>query len=348
MIRSLRFTLGVTLAVGLVACGSDDEASEATTTVASVPSADSSVVSSDPPSASIEGATEEADSGTSATATVTIEHYSGTDEVPVNPETIVVMDLGMLLTLDSLGIEADGFGSLGTDVPEAYAAVVAAPESMGTAFEPDYEAINALEPDLIIVATRSSATYPDMSEIAPTVDMTFDEGVDYMTAFRRRHEQLGRIFGVEDEVAAELDALDAQVAEISSQTADAGDALIVMTSGAEVSAYGPGSRFGMVHDVFGYGAADESLAEDETHGEVVSFEFIAEAAPDAMFVIDRAATIGEEAESAESVLNNDLVTGTPARQNDRVVYADGFSWYLATNSIPGFEGIMADVTASLS
>ncbi len=345
--------LGATvLALGLVvaACGDDttDEASDepvADTTPDTVPG-------TTPETAPATGSTDdeqvdEQDDATDDGATVVIEHYSGTDEVPVAPERLVVMDLGMLVTLDALGIEADGFGSLGTPVPEEFQAVVDAPESVGTAFEPDYEAINALEPDLIVVATRSSATYPDMSEIAPTVDLTFDESLDTMTAFTQRHEQIGQIFGVEDEVAAELAAIDEQIDALAAQTADAGTALIVLTSGAEVSAYGAGSRFGMVHDLFGYAQADPSLQTEETHGEVVSFEYILDVDPDVLFVVDRSAAIGEEGESAESILDNDLVAQTSAWQNGRVVYVDAFSWYLAGNSIPGMYGVMDDIEASL-
>lgn len=281
---------------------------------------------------------------------VTIEHFSGTDTVPVKPETVVVMDTGILITLHELGIEVDGFGSLGTPVPEEYRDIVENPDltPVGTAFEPDYEAINALEPDLIIVATRSSATYPEMSKIAPTVDLTFDTDVDFMTAFRKRHEQIGQIFGVEDEVEKALAEIEAEVERVKGRTADAGEALILLTSGNEVSAYGPGSRFGIVHDVLGFAAADENLEREATHGEVVSFEYIREVSPDVLFVIDRSATIGEEGTLAEQLLDNELVRDTPAWKNGKVVYVDGFSWYIASNSIPAIQAILADVESATS
>ncbi|WP_370326493.1 siderophore ABC transporter substrate-binding protein [Euzebya sp.] len=330
MSRTLLSLLAVLLLV-VSACGGADDTSS--TEVAE-------------PAEETEPAEEEAADG----GTVTIEHYSGTDEVPVDPETVVVMDLGVLMSLDALGITPDAFGSLGTPLPPGYAEVAENPDfaPVGTAFEPDYEAINALEPDLILVATRSSATYPDMSEIAPTVDLTFAEDVDFMTAFRDRHTQIGEIFGVEDEVAAQLDEMDRRIEEIAAQTGDAGEALVVLTAGTEVSAYGPGSRFGLVHDVLGFAPADESLARDETHGEAVSFEFILEAEPDVMFVIDRSAAIGEEgAESAEAILDNDLVAQTPAAVEGQIHYVDGADWYLAFNSIPGVQGILDDVEDAL-
>jgi iron complex transport system substrate-binding protein len=286
-------------------------------------------------------------SGEQAGGTVTIEHYSGTDEVPVDPETVVVMDMGILLSLDALGVEVDGYGGAGA-VPAEHQELVDGLEPVGTAFEPDYESINALEPDLIIVATRSSETYPEMKEIAPTVDLTLAEDVDFLTALRDRHEAIGQIFGVEDEVETALSELEARADDIATRAEGAGDALVVMTSGAEVSAYGPGSRFGLVHDLLGFAPADETLTPEATHGEAVSFEYVLESAPDVLFVIDRAAAIGEEGQAAEQVLDNELVRQTPAWQDDRVVYADSFAWYIVSHSLPGLSQILDDAELALS
>lgn len=324
----------VVLVLVAAACGDDRDGITTASTDDSTPTSDDANDSDDESDAPPES--------------VTITHYSGTDEVPYQPETVVVMDLGILVTLDHLGIEAAGFGSLGTPVPEEYQALVDGPESVGTAFEPDFEAINALEPDLIIVATRSSGAYADMKEIAPTVDLTQPGTGDFFEEFSAVHQAIADIFGVQAEVDAALAEIQAGIDDVAAQAPDAGDALVVMTSGAEISAFGPGSwRFGLVHDLYGYGAAEESLARDETHGEVISFEFISEAAPDVMFVVDRAAAVGDEGDAAAAILDTDLVTSTPAWQNDRVVYADGFAWYLINNSIPGFLSTTADMVAGL-
>ena len=55
-------------------------------------------------------------------------------------------------------------------------------------------------------------------------------------------------------------------------------ALIVLGSEGKVSAYGPSSRFGVIHDVFGFKAADEKI-EVSTHGQNVTFEYILETNP---------------------------------------------------------------------
>lgn len=292
------------------------------------------------------GADDTSEPTAAASTEIEVAHYSGTSTVPVGPETVVVMDPAMLLSLDALGVEVDAWATLGAGLPDEYAAVTEGLDTVGTSFEPDYEAINALEPDLIVVAGRSSASYDEMTQIAPTVDLTFDPDADYLDAFRERHETLGAIFGVTDEVESQLAEIDADISRVASDITDGTNALVLMTNGNEISAYGPGSRFGLVHDAFGYAPADESLERDATHGDVVSFEFVRDAAPDVMFVIDRSAAIGEEGVLAEQVLDNDLVTETPAWQSGRVVYVDGFAWYIAANSIPAMRTVIDDVQSS--
>ena len=223
--------------------------------------------------------------------------------MPVNPETLVVGGIAVLLSLHDLGVAADAPVGLGIPIPPEYEAVVNNPQfpAVGTAFEPDYEAINALEPDLIIVAGRSSRAYPEMPRIAPTGDLTV-WGDDFMGQFRELHRAMGQIFDLADTVEARLAELDASVAAVRERAA--GTALMVMTSGAEVTACGPGSRFGFVHDLFGYAAADPGLERDATHGDAVSFEYILEMQPDVLFVIDRAAAIGQDNAAARPVLDN--------------------------------------------
>lgn len=281
-------------------------------------------------------------------AEVEITHYSGTDVVPVSPETVVVADIAAFLSLHDLGVEGiAGLLGLGVPIPDKYAEALTNPdfEELGSVWEPDYEAINALEPDLIIVAGRSSRIYADMKEIAPTADLTVWE--DFYSKFQEQHRNMGKIFGVEDRVEERLAELDAMVQDVSAQAAGAGRALILMTTGAEVTAYGPGSRFGFVHDTFGYAAADENLEREATHGDAVSFEYILEMQPDVLFVIDRASAIGAEGKAAAEILDNELVAQTPAWQNGRVIYVDSFDWYIAWTALPAFFQVVEDVKAGL-
>jgi iron complex transport system substrate-binding protein len=318
MRRSTRATgvaaLSLSAALTLGACGSDEEAAEAAAPAAG-------------------GPTE-----------VTVAHAQGETTVPVDPETVVVFDLGVLATLDSLGIEADG-------VPEAaFPASLAeygedSHAKVGSLFEPDYEAVNALEPDLIIVGGRSAAVYPQLAEIAPTLDLSVDNA-DFLASFEERTETIGEVFGAEEEVAERLAAIDARVAEVSAAAAGAGKALVVMTSASEVSAYGAQSRFGIVHRELGLPPADEGLT-DSSHGDAISFEYLAQTDPDILFVIDRDAAIGESGAAAKQVLDNELVRSTKAWTDDAVHYLDSAVWYLAPNGLPSVETMVEEIAQAV-
>ena len=73
-------------------------------------------------------------------------------------------------------------------------------------------------------------------------------------------------------------------------TATGKKALIILANEGKISAYGPGSRFGILHDVFGFGAVDPNI-EVSTHGKDISNEYIVEMNPDYLFVVDRGARL---------------------------------------------------------
>jgi ABC-type Fe3+-hydroxamate transport system substrate-binding protein len=165
--------------------------------------------------------------------------------------------------------------------------------NVGTLFEADREVVNAAECDLIIVAGRSARLKPDLAQIAPTLDLTVDNGA-LMPTYTRNAEILGRVFGKEAEMRTVLADLQASIEDVRARTAASGTGLIVLTSGTEVTAYGPGSRFGIIHDVLGVPPAIPDV-EAATHGEAISFELIAQTNPDQLFVVDRDAPTGDGA-----------------------------------------------------
>jgi iron complex transport system substrate-binding protein len=210
--------------------------------------------------------------------------------------------------------------------------------------EPDFEAISAGAPDLIIISGRTAASYEELSKIAPTIDLSVDQGRP-LESFTEQAMKLGEIFGQEDAVADKLDAIDAQIEDTRAKAADAGKGLILLTSGGEATAYGAGSRFGLIHDVLGVPAAADVKSEGP-HGESVSFEFVKETNPDLLFVIDRDSAVGTGgAQAAGAVLDNELVKSTNAARNGKIVALDPGSWYLVgygLNNLPSMVGAVAD------
>lgn len=277
--------------------------------------------------------------------TVEITHAQGTTDVPVNPETVYTFDLGALDTLDVLGVEPAGLPQATLPEPlaqfggEEYA-------NIGSMKEPDFETIAAETPDLIIISGRTAGSYEELSEIAPTIDVSVD-AADPIASFKEHTESLGTIFDKEAEVESSLAALDGKIAATRSAAENAGDGLVVMTSAGEVTAYGSGSRFGLVHDVLGVEPAAD-VAAAGPHGEAVSFEFIAETNPAHLFVVDRDAAIGEAGSAAEAVLDNELVNGTDAAKNNAITYLDSARWYLIGYGLGNLDAMVTSVNDAVS
>ncbi|MEI2414717.1 siderophore ABC transporter substrate-binding protein [Orrella sp. JC864] len=254
-----------------------------------------------------------------------VEHAQGSLTLQGPPAKVIVLDMAALDTLDALGVPVAGApttplpGRLKQYNGDGYLRA-------GTLFEPNYEVIHAAKPDLVIVGGRSAAKYAEVARIAPTIDLTADTA-DLLGSLRRNTETLGRLFGKQDLAQARLKALDESIETLRKKAQGAGTGLIVLTTGGKMSAYGPGSRFGVLHDAFGIAPADAKL-NTSNHGQAISNEFILKTNPDWLFVIDRDAAIGREGASAQRLLDNELVRKTRAWQNGRVVYLDAMNWYL--------------------
>lgn len=270
---------------------------------------------------------------------VTIATARGDATLAAAPASVAVLDVAAIDTLQALGVQPAGVpdplyvGYLGD--------VVAQAQPVGTLFEPDLEALAALAPDLIIAGGRSSTQVDALIPIAPTIDMTIWE--DVVGQGRDRIAAYGRLFGKEDKAAELTAALDAKIAQAKAAVEGKGRALILMTNGPKISAYGKGSRFAWLHDTLGLPEAHENL-NPETHGDAVSFEFVAEVNPDWIIVIDRSAAIGEPG-SAMATLDNPLVMGTTAGQKGQIVLLSPTPIYIAGG---GYTSMMTTLDEMLA
>ncbi|AEQ51170.1 siderophore ABC transporter substrate-binding protein [Pelagibacterium halotolerans] len=275
---------------------------------------------------------------------ITVEHAQGETTLPGVPEKVFAFDIATVDTLNAIGVEVDGVPD--ASFPESlsrYADVM----KIGSLFEPDYELVNAEQPDVIFVAGRSSSVYPQLSEIAPTVDLSVD-WTDFPTTIKQRSETLGEIFGKQAEVAELIAEVDADIASVQAQAPSVGNALFISVSGGRVSAYGPGSRFGWVHDDLGIVPVIEDV-EAATHGEAVSFEFLLETNPDWLFVLDRDAAVGaaEGGQPAAQVLDNEIVHQMSAWQNDQVVYVDPVNFYIVNGGLNALHEMVVQVGTAI-
>ena len=254
-----------------------------------------------------------------------VQTYAGPQTVKDNPARIAVFDIAAIDTLDALGVTIDGVpNNLYLErLWEKYANA----EVVGTLFEPDLEALNALAPELIVVGGRSSGKQDETSRVAPTVDMTI-WGDDLMAQTRQRIFEYGAIFDANDKAQALASALDSKIDAAKDAVEGKGNALILMTNGPKISVYGPASRFGWVHSALGIPAADPNIDAGD-HGDAVSFEFVAEIDPDWLIVVDRAAAIGSNEQNAKATLDNVLIRQTKAWKAGQIIYVPSASVYIA-------------------
>ncbi|WP_053218718.1 siderophore ABC transporter substrate-binding protein [Virgibacillus senegalensis] len=284
------------------------------------------------------------DSGEKQSVTISVEHELGKTKVPVNPEKVVVFDFGTLDTLDKLGIDV-------TAVPKenlpSYLSKYDSDEykNAGTLFEPDFEKLSEIDPDLIIISGRTAEAYDDLNELAPTIHLGVDT-TRYMDSFKENATVLGEIFSKESEVEAELAEIDDQISTLKEKASANGDnSLIILTNDGSINAYGPGSRFGLIHDVFGFPAVDENL-EVSTHGQNVSFEYLVEKDPGYLFVVDRNQVVGGE-DSAKKTLENKLVQETKAYKDNHIVYLNPDYWYLSGGGLISVSEMVKEVSSSV-
>lgn len=277
---------------------------------------------------------------------IVVKHQLGETKVKKNPKNVVVFDFGALDTLDKLGVEVAGVPQ--ANVPSYLKKYGESTyTNVGSLHEPDFEKISSLGPELIIISARQSEQYEEFSKIAPTIFLGVDTS-RYMESFTENMETLGKIFGKEAEVEKELKAINKTIEQVK-EKAEASDkkALIILTTGGKTSAFGPGSRFGLIHDVLGVKPVDENI-EVSTHGMSVSFEYIAEKNPDYLFVVDRDKVVSDQGgQPAEQVLNNDLVKGTKAYKNKNIVYLDPNYWYLSGGGLVSTGEMIKEVEAAL-
>jgi hypothetical protein len=256
---------------------------------------------------------------------VTVQTARGEAVVPKNPQNVAVYDLGALDTLTALGVPV-GATIDKSMLPYLKGAFDKA-QHVGTLFEPNYEALGAFKPQLIIIGSRTAKAAQQLNELAPTIDMTADSK-NLRTSAEERMDAYAQIFGKQ----AEADKLKADINKAFDEAREAakgkGKGLVLIVSGGKLSAQSPNSRLGgWLHQDIGLEPVDTAMKEG-SHGMPVSFEYIKEKKPDWLFVLDRSAAIGEEGKAAKDVLDNPLVAESTAWKKRQVVYLDS-SVYLA-------------------
>ncbi|WP_164828454.1 siderophore ABC transporter substrate-binding protein, partial [Streptococcus sp. DD11] len=261
---------------------------------------------------------------------VTVKAGNGDVKVPSNPKKIVVFDLGAADTIRALG-KADSIAGMPKEtLPEYLKNLPDSIKNVGTMKEPDIDAIDALQPDLIIASARTEDYLDQFKEIAPTVVFESDNS-DYWTSTKNNILSLASIFGQEGtkEAESQLASLDKEIQTVAAANDQSQQkALTLMLNEGSMSAFGAKSRFAFLYDTLKFKATDAKI-EDSRHGQEVSFESIKEINPDLLFVVNRTLAIGGDNSSNEGILDNSLIQETNAGKNKAIVSLTSDLWYLS-------------------
>ena len=284
---------------------------------------------------------------------VTIKSFNGNNEevdleVPYDPERIAVLDMASLDILDNLGMGDRVVGSASTSL-EYLTDYVDNEEvaNLGTIKEADLEAVMECDPDVIFIGGRLASSYDALSEIAPVVFLSTDSELGVVKSVTKNAETIASMFGLEDEVSKKIEGFDERI-EALKKTAEGKTALVGMTTSGSFNLMGNDGRCSIVGREIGF----ENLTAAEstsTHGNEASFETVVEKNPDYIFVMDRDSAIGADgAQTAKEIVENELVMGTDAYKNGRIIYLEHPAvWYTAEGGITALNIMLSDLENAL-
>ncbi len=174
------------------------------------------------------------------------------------PHRIVVMDFGLTEILLTLGVTP-----LATSVPDWYRRTNVAPPlpggviDIGLLYQPNFELLEQLRPDLLVLTPAHAPMRAQLERIAPTLTLALSAaGVEpwrqIEQATRRFAHVLDRAPQAEAAIAAAAAELDAARARLAAHAGGAADAaspplfVVEFIDDRHVLVYGPGSLFGDV------------------------------------------------------------------------------------------------------
>ena len=267
-------------------------------------------------------------------------------ELKKNPKRVVVFDYGVADILKNLGVDAVVGLPKNGKMPEILSNYSDDKyTNVGSLKETDFEAVESLNPDLIIIGGRQAEDIDSFKEIAPTVNLAVD-GQDYMNSFKTVVTDLGNLFDKQDEAKKAIDEIEAKIAKVNKTVTEKGlTASVVMANEGSISTFSAKSRYGLIYNGLGFTEADKNI-DDSTHGQQVSFEYFLENKSDCVFVVDRGAVTGK-GEAASKLFDNEVMNKTEVAKNGNIVYLNSVIWYTMTGGIESTNQMIDEIADAI-
>ena len=267
-------------------------------------------------------------------------------ELKKNPKRVVVFDYGVADILKNLGVDAVVGLPKNGKMPEILSNYSDDKyTNVGSLKETDFEAVESLNPDLIIIGGRQAEDIDSFKEIAPTVNLAVD-GQDYMNSFKTVVTDLGNLFDKQDEAKKAIDEIEAKIAKVNKTVTEKGlTASVVMANEGSISVFSAKSRYGLIYNGLGFAEVDKNI-DDSTHGQQVSFEYFLENKSDYVFVVDRGAVTGK-GEAASKLFDNEVMNKTEVSKNGNIVYLNSVIWYTMTGGIESTNQMIDEIADAI-
>lgn len=267
-------------------------------------------------------------------------------ELKKNPKRVVVFDYGVADILKNLGVDAVVGLPKNGKMPEILSNYSDDKyTNVGSLKETDFEAVESLNPDLIIIGGRQAEDIDSFKEIAPTVNLATD-GQNYMNSFSQVVTDLGNLFDKQDEAKKALNEINEKVADLK-KTIEEKDlsASVVMANEGGISLFSQASRYGIIYSDLGFKQVDNNI-DESTHGQQITFEYFLKHNSDYVFVVDRGAVTGK-GESAKALFDNEVMNKTEVAKNGNVVYLDSVVWYTMTGGIESTKVMIDEISDAI-
>lgn len=285
----------------------------------------------------------------SITHTVTIDAVKQiiTEDFLTNPKRVATYNFGVLDMMDTIGIELFGITNLGlakASVPlslEEYSA--GKYENIGTLFEPDFTALDFFDPELIILDGRSATLYSTFKTRYPDADVLDATLTTYNVVTQEAvADNIARLFpAVSTQIEEAMSAIKTDIAAIKA-VAENHEALFVLSNGDALTAYGDTGRYNSLHTDFGFIPAVEGIVTEAQHGTSINKEYLTTHDPEIIFIMDRAAAIGETS-GFQSFLNDPLIKTLTSYKTNHIYPLSAQAWYTVTGGFTSTRQMIVDI-----
>src|SRR5690606_40506781 len=97
----------------------------------------------------------------------------------------------------------------------------------------------------------------------------------------------------------------------------------------------------------GFEPTDPNVGVTESHGNIVSYEYVSAQNPSYIFLMDRGVATGGSA-ATDQVVNNALIKETNAGKDGNIIILNAYAWYITAGGVTSTQAMIQDIKQSLS